>query len=336
MFRFFFILWLVLPQTQGASQVYITHIEPWLRAHDSEIDNYALQIHDQLKALGAEYLARLLHYAREYAAHYTMGTEVRSYDMDQEGNAASAAANPISSDSNGSYLDSFFSGFKQPPAYSQAAASTNAGAGTGAGSSSTSNPPYLNVPTTGSSGSKLWSSVFKAGTAALQSSLHISPSNTNTNTKTNANSNTKSSFSNADFVSNTEAAVFEAIGEGLKTKNAGPAARSVSSGVASFTSSKAYSRSSPSNLDPPSRTSKLSSSSTSSLVSETDFDIIKHDETLIAGSTGNEDDENASLLNSNNTSRPVIEQSSSKSSMFRGWFKSKSEEEFPEKPVKLD
>lgn len=34
------LLWLVLPQTQGAVQVYQTRLEPWLRSHNQDIDYY--------------------------------------------------------------------------------------------------------------------------------------------------------------------------------------------------------------------------------------------------------------------------------------------------------
>lgn len=44
LFKTGFILWLVLPQTQGAIQLYQTKLEPWLRGHNAEIDNFVNSI----------------------------------------------------------------------------------------------------------------------------------------------------------------------------------------------------------------------------------------------------------------------------------------------------
>lgn len=43
--RLYLQVWLVLPQTRGATFVYSRHVEPFLRAHEHEIDNFVDNAH---------------------------------------------------------------------------------------------------------------------------------------------------------------------------------------------------------------------------------------------------------------------------------------------------
>jgi len=58
-------LWLVLPQTQGATQLYMEYIHPVLNRHEAEIEVFISRVHDQAKAAGADYVQRLLGSARD-------------------------------------------------------------------------------------------------------------------------------------------------------------------------------------------------------------------------------------------------------------------------------
>lgn len=60
-----FMLWLVLPQFQGATRLYVEHVHPTLDAHEREIEEFITRTHDQAKAAGVEYIRKLIDYARE-------------------------------------------------------------------------------------------------------------------------------------------------------------------------------------------------------------------------------------------------------------------------------
>lgn len=51
-------LWLVLPQTQGATKLYFEYVHPTLTKHETEIEEFISRAHDQAKAVGAEYVQR--------------------------------------------------------------------------------------------------------------------------------------------------------------------------------------------------------------------------------------------------------------------------------------
>ena len=79
-FRFLFMLWLVLPQSQGASQLYITYVQPFLQKHESEIDNFITQSHINAKKIGVEYVARGSHFIKEYLSSLLFGSEMKPYE----------------------------------------------------------------------------------------------------------------------------------------------------------------------------------------------------------------------------------------------------------------
>ncbi|KAF8535836.1 TB2/DP1, HVA22 family-domain-containing protein [Trichophaea hybrida] len=60
-----FMLWLVLPQTQGATKLYFEYVHPTLNKHESEIEEFIARTHDQAKAAGAEYVQRLIEMAKQ-------------------------------------------------------------------------------------------------------------------------------------------------------------------------------------------------------------------------------------------------------------------------------
>ncbi|KAI5794403.1 TB2/DP1, HVA22 family-domain-containing protein [Peziza echinospora] len=64
-FRAAFMLWLVLPQTQGATKLYVEYVHPYLIEHEKEIENFIATAHDQIKAAGYSYLKRAICHAEE-------------------------------------------------------------------------------------------------------------------------------------------------------------------------------------------------------------------------------------------------------------------------------
>lgn len=84
LFRFIFILWMVLPQTQGATQIYINYVGPFLVEHEGEIDKYIAKIHNKLYALSTEYVGKLIFYVKEYVFRIITGAEPREYQVPQQ------------------------------------------------------------------------------------------------------------------------------------------------------------------------------------------------------------------------------------------------------------
>jgi len=58
-------LWLVLPQTQGATKLYFEYVHPTLNKHEAEIEEFIARAHDQAKAAGAEYIQRIIEFAKQ-------------------------------------------------------------------------------------------------------------------------------------------------------------------------------------------------------------------------------------------------------------------------------
>ena len=333
LFRFGFILWLVLPQTQGASLMYTTYIEPFLDTHDQEIDNYIVSGMDTLKQLGLDYLTRTVYYAREYASYFMFQTEVRPY---QPSATSPDATQHQDEQLSGSYMNNFFSRFKQPPSFSLYADAS------GPSKPSMTNPPFLSEPNTGTLGPNLWNSVFKAGAAALQSSLsqHQIPQQQQSSQPLPSHFDRKSDTpgpaagsSNASF-----SHMLNTLNSQLQTENASTTSRS-STGVEIPATSSSSSTGIKfgtelaqgadrlrDDIRPRGGLSQVPSST--SVNSDSGFDIIKHDE------TGPELDETSSLL-----TRDPHSPTSPVASTSRGWFgwkKSRDQGEFPEKPVKLE
>ncbi|KPI42279.1 Receptor expression-enhancing protein 4 [Cyphellophora attinorum] len=64
-FRLFFMLYLVLPQTQGAKVLYLDYLEPYIVHHEKQIDEFITQVHTQLQSIGFGYINTLIVLIRE-------------------------------------------------------------------------------------------------------------------------------------------------------------------------------------------------------------------------------------------------------------------------------
>ncbi|KAB5566279.1 TB2/DP1, HVA22 family-domain-containing protein [Coniochaeta sp. 2T2.1] len=62
--RLLFLLYLVLPQTQGARIIYQTHIQPWLHENEQQIEDFIASAHHRLKQAGINYLKRAIELLR--------------------------------------------------------------------------------------------------------------------------------------------------------------------------------------------------------------------------------------------------------------------------------
>ncbi|KEF58771.1 uncharacterized protein A1O9_03614 [Exophiala aquamarina CBS 119918] len=64
-FRLMFMLYLVLPQTQGAKILYLDYLEPYIVGHETRIDEFIGQAHARLQQLGLGYINTIVEYLRE-------------------------------------------------------------------------------------------------------------------------------------------------------------------------------------------------------------------------------------------------------------------------------
>ncbi|KAH8598947.1 TB2/DP1, HVA22 family-domain-containing protein [Bisporella sp. PMI_857] len=59
-FRLFFLLYLILPQTQGAKVLYQEQVHPFLEKNELAIDDFISSAHDRAKAAGLTYLKQII------------------------------------------------------------------------------------------------------------------------------------------------------------------------------------------------------------------------------------------------------------------------------------
>lgn len=62
--RLFFLLYLILPQTQGARVIYQTYVHPFLEDNESQIDDFIASAHDRLKAAGVAYVKHAIEFVK--------------------------------------------------------------------------------------------------------------------------------------------------------------------------------------------------------------------------------------------------------------------------------
>ncbi|KAK3682362.1 HVA22 family TB2/DP1 protein [Podospora appendiculata] len=103
--RLLFLLYLVLPQTQGARIIYQTHLHPWLEENEGAIEDFIASAHERLRAAGIAYLKRAIELLK---------TNVLGLPPTPEPAAASAAANAPSSPQ--SYTQTLLARFTLPSA----------------------------------------------------------------------------------------------------------------------------------------------------------------------------------------------------------------------------
>jgi receptor expression-enhancing protein 1/2/3/4 len=60
-----FMLWLVLPQSQGATKLYVEYIHPNLQQHEKEIEDFIYRTHEQAKSAFIQYVRHLIDMAKQ-------------------------------------------------------------------------------------------------------------------------------------------------------------------------------------------------------------------------------------------------------------------------------
>lgn len=103
--RFFFLLYLVLPQTQGARFIYEEYIFPQLEENETAIEEFIASSHERLKAAGLAYLKQAIEYVK---------TNVLGFQP----TAQAAPPPPPAYQTPQSYTQSLLARFTQPSARS--------------------------------------------------------------------------------------------------------------------------------------------------------------------------------------------------------------------------
>jgi hypothetical protein len=98
------LLWLVLPQTQGAKFLYVSYVSPFIIEHERQIDEFIGELHNKLQSVGLGYLGQLADYIREKAL----------------GQAAPHSAGAPQDNSPAGYASSLMSRFAMPDARTNA------------------------------------------------------------------------------------------------------------------------------------------------------------------------------------------------------------------------
>lgn len=115
-FRLFFLLYLVLPQTQGAKHLYLVYFEPFIVHHEKQIDNFIGQAHRTLEQLGLGYMNILVEWIREKV-------------LGQASPQPHTAATGTGAQAYASYAADLLSRFAMPAARTQAAPAVTGAAG---------------------------------------------------------------------------------------------------------------------------------------------------------------------------------------------------------------
>lgn len=87
------LLWLTLPQIDGASYVYINHLHPWLLAHETEIDLFLLSAKSRAKQAGLDYARRIWLAAREMIVREVLGQTPQGEVAGPSGQSAQSSPN---------------------------------------------------------------------------------------------------------------------------------------------------------------------------------------------------------------------------------------------------
>ncbi|KAK5099770.1 hypothetical protein LTS08_005485 [Lithohypha guttulata] len=138
-FRLFFLLYLVLPQTQGAKLLYLTYLEPFISHHERQIDDFIGQTHRRLEQMGLGYMNILVEWIREKI----LG------QASPQPHAASAI--PPGAQGYASYATDLLSRFAMPAARAQAAPSVAGNSGAVLNMLSAAAGAALSAANTGSS-----------------------------------------------------------------------------------------------------------------------------------------------------------------------------------------
>lgn len=77
--KLLFVLWLVLPQTRGATLLYVSYIDPFLAEHEESIDAALTEAKVQAKQAGLAYVGRAWDYAKGFILTAAMVSDARCF-----------------------------------------------------------------------------------------------------------------------------------------------------------------------------------------------------------------------------------------------------------------
>jgi hypothetical protein len=105
--RLIFLLYLVLPQTQGAKILYLDYLEPYIVHHETQIDQFIGDTHDRLQQMGLGYLSIAIEWARD---------RILGQKSPQQGAAAAGQQQGAGAGGYASYATDLLSRFAMPGA----------------------------------------------------------------------------------------------------------------------------------------------------------------------------------------------------------------------------
>ncbi|KAI0203634.1 TB2/DP1, HVA22 family-domain-containing protein [Astrocystis sublimbata] len=133
--RLGFLLWLVLPSTQGARVLYETYLHPYLEDNELAIEDFIASAHDRLRAAGLKYLKEAIELVRTRL--FNLPPSERHEDTSSPA-AASAAPQ--------GYTQALLARFSVPAARWAAGGGTaGSGAGAGAGAGASTGHDFYNL-----------------------------------------------------------------------------------------------------------------------------------------------------------------------------------------------
>lgn len=106
----FFTLWMVMPQTQGATYLYLHYLHPTISMHERDLDRLILHLHTQIKSKGGPYVEMAFSWFYQFLFGPAQHVAENYMNSDQAGNPRDSA--PVTSES---YVSALFSRFRTTP-----------------------------------------------------------------------------------------------------------------------------------------------------------------------------------------------------------------------------
>lgn len=111
-----FTLWMVLPQTQGATYLYLHYLHPTITDYEAELDGLIVRLHEQLKSKGGRYIELLVQWVYQIlfgtTSLLTYGTDEGRQSQNAAQNVAEQNRAPVTTEG---YVASLFSRFRTVP-----------------------------------------------------------------------------------------------------------------------------------------------------------------------------------------------------------------------------
>lgn len=116
-----FVLWMVLPQTQGSTYLYLHYLHPNLARHEHDIDRLIVRLHDYARSRGGRYLQLILSWLQEILFGTSgLGSSSSFAAIDPSvTSTAPSRSNAGPATSNESYVSSLLSRFRTVPVGTQ-------------------------------------------------------------------------------------------------------------------------------------------------------------------------------------------------------------------------